>query len=103
VLLSAFAPISTDLYLPALPSMTVFFGVPSVLTNMTIILFMLFYSAAMLLWGPFSDKYGRKPILLIGLGVYTASSVLLHIEFSLHAHRLPHPAGRRRRCWAGRS
>jgi DHA1 family bicyclomycin/chloramphenicol resistance-like MFS transporter len=84
VLLSAFAPISTDLYLPALPSMTKYFGTSSVLTNMTIILFMIFYSAAMLFWGPFSDKYGRKPILLIGLAGYTLSGILCAVSSSIY-------------------
>jgi DHA1 family bicyclomycin/chloramphenicol resistance-like MFS transporter len=46
VLLSAFVPLSTDLYLPALPAMTKYFNAPGVLTNLTIILFFLFYSVA---------------------------------------------------------
>jgi DHA1 family bicyclomycin/chloramphenicol resistance-like MFS transporter len=83
VLLSAFAPISTDLYLPALPTMAQYFNAPSVLTNMTIILFLVFYSISMLLWGPFSDKFGRKPILLIGLVVYTAATVLCAVAGSI--------------------
>lgn len=83
VLLSAFAPISTDLYLPALPTMTEYFHAPSVLTNMTIILFLIFYSISMLLWGPFSDKYGRKPILLAGLILYTVSTVLCALSGSI--------------------
>ncbi|SHI10955.1 MFS transporter, DHA1 family, bicyclomycin/chloramphenicol resistance protein [Sporobacter termitidis DSM 10068] len=84
VLLSAFAPLSTDLYLPALPSMTEYFHVSSVLTNMTIILFLVFYSLSMLVWGPFSDKYGRKPILLSGLLGYTAAGVLCAVSDSVY-------------------
>ncbi len=83
VLLSAFAPLSTDLYLPALPSMAKYFDASPVLTNMTIILFLLSYSAAMLLWGPFSDKYGRKPVLVLGLIVYTAASALCAVSGSI--------------------
>ena len=43
-LLSAFVPLSTDLYLPALPSMTEYFHVPEYQTNLTLILFFVFYS-----------------------------------------------------------
>lgn len=62
VFLSAFAPLSTDLYLPALPTMTTYFNVPEYLTNLTLILFFIFFSAGILIWGPLSDKYGRRPI-----------------------------------------
>lgn len=75
VLLSAFVPLSTDLYLPALPGMVDYFGVPVMLVNLTLILFFIFFSAGMLFWGPLSDKYGRKPILLTGLIIYIAASV----------------------------
>lgn len=84
VLLSAFVPLSTDLYLPALPTMTKYFNVPEVLTNLTIILFFLFYSVASLIWGPLSDKHGRRPILLIGLIGYTAASLLCAVSSSVY-------------------
>ncbi|MGA9187106.1 MAG: multidrug effflux MFS transporter [Methanosarcina sp.] len=75
-LLSAFVPLSTDLYLPALPTMTTYFHVPEYQINLTLILFFIFYSLATLVWGPLSDKYGRRPILLIGLIGYALASVL---------------------------
>jgi DHA1 family bicyclomycin/chloramphenicol resistance-like MFS transporter len=37
----------------------------------------------MLLWGPFSDKYGRKPVLVLGLIVYTAASALCAVSGSI--------------------
>jgi MFS transporter, DHA1 family, multidrug resistance protein len=74
-LLSAFVPLSTDIYLPALPGMSRYFGVPADLTNLTLILFFVFFSAGTLFWGPLSDKYGRKPVLLIGLTIYVIASV----------------------------
>ncbi|MCK9307871.1 MAG: MFS transporter, partial [Methanoculleus sp.] len=66
-LLSAFVPLSTDLYLPALPGMGDYFGVSAGLTNLTLILFFLFFSLGLLFWGPLSDRYGRRPVLLAGL------------------------------------
>jgi DHA1 family bicyclomycin/chloramphenicol resistance-like MFS transporter len=77
--LSSFVPISTDLYLPALPGMSAYFGVEPELANLSLSLFMLFYALSMPLWGPFSDKYGRKRILLIGLLLYIASSIWLAV------------------------
>jgi DHA1 family bicyclomycin/chloramphenicol resistance-like MFS transporter len=74
--LSAFVALSTDIYLPALPSMTKDFGVPEYQTNLTLTLFFIFYAAAILVWGPLSDRYGRRPILLVGLSCYTVAGVL---------------------------
>jgi DHA1 family bicyclomycin/chloramphenicol resistance-like MFS transporter len=74
--LSAFVPLSTDLYLPALPTMTTYFHVPEYQINLTLILFFIFFSLATLIWGPLSDKYGRRPILLIGLIGYSIACVL---------------------------
>lgn len=76
VLLTAFVPLSTDLYLPALPTITAHFGVPEYLTNLTLILFFVFYALGTLVWGPFSDKYGRRPILITGLTIYTIAGGL---------------------------
>jgi DHA1 family bicyclomycin/chloramphenicol resistance-like MFS transporter len=75
-LLSAFVPLSTDLYLPALPGMSRYFNASADLINLTLIGFFVFYSFGTLFWGPLSDKYGRKPILLIGLSLYVAASIL---------------------------
>jgi DHA1 family bicyclomycin/chloramphenicol resistance-like MFS transporter len=55
--------------------MALYFNVSADLANLTLILFFVFFSAGMLLWGPLSDKYGRKPVLLIGLSIYFAASL----------------------------
>lgn len=76
VLMNMFIPLSTDLYLPALPSMSAIFGVPNSLTNLTLVAFFFFYAVGTLFWGPMSDKYGRRKILIVGSSVYTAASML---------------------------
>ena len=73
--LCSFIPMSTDLYLPALPSMAEYFGAPVSMINLTLILFFVFYSIGMLIWGPLSDKYGRKIILLTGTVIYISASI----------------------------
>jgi len=81
--LSAFVPLSTDLYLPALPGMSDFFGVSADITNLTLILFFVFFSLGMLFWGPLSDKYGRRPILLAGLALYIAASAACALSWDI--------------------
>ncbi len=72
--LSAFVPLSTDLYLPALPGMVEQLAADPGLVNLTLSLFMLIYALTMLVWGPLSDKYGRSPILFLGLVIYILAS-----------------------------
>lgn len=84
VLLSAFVPLSTDLYLPALPTMTEFFHVHEYQTNLTLILFFIFFSLGTLIWGPLSDKYGRRPILLTGLTGYAIASILCAASLNIY-------------------
>lgn len=75
VLMNMFIPLSTDLYLPALPTMNQNFGSSSTVTNLTLSAFFICYAIGILVWGPMSDKYGRKPVILIGSILYTASSI----------------------------
>ena len=73
-LLSAFPPLSIDLYLPALPHMVEAMNTSQELVNLTLSLFMLFFALGILVWGPISEKYGRKPIVMIGLALYAMAS-----------------------------
>jgi DHA1 family bicyclomycin/chloramphenicol resistance-like MFS transporter len=82
-LLSAFIPLSTDLYLPALPGMSDYFGMSASRINLTLTTFFIFYALGTLIWGPLSDRYGRKPILLVGMGLYSTASVLCALMPSL--------------------
>lgn len=83
-LMNAFIPLSTDLYLPALPTMSSYFSSNSAITNLTLSSFFLFYSVGILLWGPLSDKYGRKPILTIGAVIYIISSISCAISTNVY-------------------
>jgi len=83
-LLSAFVPLSTDLYLPALPGMSSYFGVSVDRINLTLIAFFIFFALGTLIWGPLSDHYGRKPILVSGLGLYVISSAFCAFMWSVN-------------------
>ncbi len=74
-LISAFPPLSTVLYLPALPQMVEALDTTQTSVNMTLSMFFLFFSMGLLFWGPLSEKFGRKPILLSGLTIYVLASV----------------------------
>ena len=77
--------LSTDLYLPALPTMSKNLQAPVEQINFTFSAFFVMYSVGMLVWGPLSDRYGRKPILLTGLSVYVLASALCSVTTSVTA------------------
>ena len=82
-LLSAFVPLSTDLYLPALPGMSAYFGTSAGRINLTLTAFFIFYALGTLVWGPLSDHFGRKPVLVVGMGLYVIASVSCALMWSV--------------------
>ena len=72
--MSGLIPLSTDLYLPALPGMVDYFNTSIKLINLTLIMFFFFFAVGTLFWGPLSDTYGRKSVLQIGLAIYIIAS-----------------------------
>jgi len=75
-LLSAFPPLSTDMYLPAIPLLKEMWDEPLATINLTLVAFFLGYCVSLLIYGPLSDKYGRRPLLLVGISIYIVASLL---------------------------
>ena len=68
-------PVTTDLYLPALPAMTAGFGASMAQAQLTLSALLLAFGCSQLIWGPLSDRFGRRPVLLVGLVMYVAASM----------------------------
>lgn len=75
-LLSVVAPLSMDMYMPALPKLTAYFNTSVTLINFTLYGFFLFMAVGLLFSGTLSDKYGRKPVLLTSLSLYIIASLI---------------------------
>ena len=74
--LSAFGPLSMDMYLPGLPSMARDLSAPAWAAQLTITASMLGLAGGQLIAGPISDALGRRRPLLAGLAAYMATSLL---------------------------
>ncbi|OEF02195.1 hypothetical protein A136_06070 [Vibrio crassostreae 9ZC13] len=83
VIISAFPPLTIDLYLPALPQMVEVFNTDRSMVNLTLSSYFVTYAIGLLFWGPLSEKFGRKPILLIGLASYMVASILCAMTNSI--------------------
>lgn len=73
--LVALGPLSTDMYLPALPTLTTVFGSGVDQVQLTLSVFLVGFALAQLVYGPLSDRYGRKPLLLAGLVLFALASL----------------------------
>lgn len=73
--LVAFGPISTDLYLASLPDMARDFKTSVEMVQLTLSVFLAGFACAMLVYGPLSDRFGRRPVILAGVCIYLVGSV----------------------------
>lgn len=83
--LVAFGPISTDLYLASLPDMARAFQTDVATTQLTLSAFLAGFALAMPIYGPLSDRFGRRPVILGGIVLYLAASVFCMLAPSIEA------------------
>lgn len=82
-LLAALPPLSIDMGLPAFAKIATSLSASPASVGLTLSLFMLGYAVAQLAFGPFSDRYGRKPVLLIGCLLFALASAACAIAPSI--------------------
>lgn len=74
---TALAPFAIDAYLPAIPALALHIDANIHLTELSISIFLLGMALGQLIFGPLSDRLGRKPVLLGGIVTFTLSSLLI--------------------------
>src|SRR5216684_8828654 len=74
-LLSAFTPLSIDMYLPALPVIAVDLRGTVGDIQLTLSAFMIAFGVGQIFYGPAGDRFGRRPVILGGLSLYILASV----------------------------
>jgi len=74
-LLLGLQAVTTDLYLPALPAIRESLDASMADIQLTLTALLLAFGLSQLVWGPLSDRFGRRPILLWGMGAYVLASL----------------------------
>jgi DHA1 family bicyclomycin/chloramphenicol resistance-like MFS transporter len=74
--MTALAPLSIQIFVPALPTIQQGFDVPTGVAQLALSLSILANAFATLSYGPLSDRFGRRPAVLAGLGLFVAGSVM---------------------------
>jgi DHA1 family bicyclomycin/chloramphenicol resistance-like MFS transporter len=83
--LTAFLPISTDLYLASLPELTRVFHADVAEVQLTLSVFLVGFAVSQLAYGSLSDRFGRRPVLLLGTGLYFVATVACVLAPSIEA------------------
>ncbi len=76
IALTAVAPLAIDMFLPSMPAMAEEFGIPSSTIQLAVSLFLLAFAASQLVYGPASDRFGRRPVLIAGLALFVAGGAI---------------------------
>jgi len=82
---AALGPAATQILLPAVPAIRQDFAVSGDIAQLTLSLSMAAIAVGTLTWGPLSDKYGRKPIILLGLSITLLGSLLCYFADTISA------------------
>jgi len=83
--LVAMMAVSTDLYLPAIPQLIENLGASISQGQLTLSVFLMGFAVGQLFYGGISDRYGRKPVLYLGLGVYLFATLTCIIAADINS------------------
>ena len=83
--LVAVAQISISIYLPSMPALAEIFATEPSVVQLTVTVYMLAAAVSQLIVGPLSDRFGRKPVLLVGLAIYIAASAAAMLAPTIEA------------------
>jgi DHA1 family bicyclomycin/chloramphenicol resistance-like MFS transporter len=75
-MLTALGPLSMDMYLPSLPDIAHVLAAPTARVQLTVSSYLIGFAVGQMIYGPLSDRHGRRPVLLAALALYVASTLV---------------------------
>jgi MFS transporter, DHA1 family, multidrug resistance protein len=82
-LLTGLGPLSMDMYLPSLPAIGQALQAPTAQVQLTISSYLFGFAAGQIVYGPISDRFGRRPVILAALVLYGIGSVFCAVTQSI--------------------
>ena len=82
-MLTGLGPLSMDMYLASLPAMGRLLGASTAEVQLTISFYLAGFAISQVLYGPLSDRHGRRPVLLAALGLYLVATLACAMAFSI--------------------
>src|SRR5690554_3926134 len=80
--IAALPPLAIDMYLPAMPGIADDLAAPIATIQTSLSIFLVGFGSGMLVFGPLSDRYGRRPLALFGLCGFALASLALGLSGS---------------------
>jgi len=81
--LTAVGPLSTDMYLPSLPDIARDLGASTPLVQFTLSAYLIGFACGQIVYGPISDRHGRKPVLLAAIALFTFGTLVCMMSTSI--------------------
>ena len=81
--ISAAGPVTMNIYLPTLPRVQAHFGTTVAEMNTTVSLALVAFAIGILVHGPLSDRYGRRPVIIAGQFIFALGNLLCLLAPSL--------------------
>jgi DHA1 family bicyclomycin/chloramphenicol resistance-like MFS transporter len=82
-MLTGLGPLSVDMYLASLPSIGRLLHAPTSQVQLTISAYLVGFAVAQVFYGPLSDRHGRRPVLIVALGIYLVATLACALAFSI--------------------
>src|SRR3982751_111203 len=82
-MLTGLGPLSVDMYLASLPSIGRLLHAPTSQVQLTISAYLVGFAIAQVFYGPLSDRHGRRPVLIVALGIYLLATLACALSFSI--------------------
>ena len=83
VAISAVGPLALNMFVPSMPGLRSEFGVSYGVVQLTLTLYIIGMAVCQLAYGPLSDRFGRRPVLLAGMALFVAASLLAAFATSI--------------------
>jgi DHA1 family bicyclomycin/chloramphenicol resistance-like MFS transporter len=83
VAISAVGPLALNMFVPSMPGLRSEFGVSYGVVQLTLTLYIIGMAVCQLAYGPLSDRFGRRPVLLAGMALFVVASLLAAFATSI--------------------